>query len=463
MTTQPQPRGNRDRPLRIGVIGGGIAGLTAAYRLAQQGHQVQLWERAPRLGGQAAAFPLLGTALEYFYHHLFMSDQDIVRLMEDLGIADHLMWLNSRVGFFINGKIYPLSGAFDLLRLSGIPLIDRLRIGFTTLYLQKTTNWRHFEEVTAADWLRRAVGQRAFDSVWGAQLRAKFGPRYDQVAMVWFWNKIFLRTQSRKSLLAKEELGYIRGSFNVLIDRLEEAIHELGGTAKAGIGTEALERRGNEWLVRTSEGEKIACDVIVATVPSPILARLVPDLPESYRKKLSGAVYQAAVTMLLQTNRSLSDTYWLNIADPSLPFTAIIEHTNFIGPEHYQGRHLIYVSKYAEHDHPYMKMDDDDLFDEYVPYLQRINPDFNPDWVERKWVFREYAAQPIIPRHYSGRIPEHRTPLPGLYLANTAQIYPEDRGTNYSVRIGNVIAAMVDHDLKQGLLQVDAASAVGDD
>lgn len=442
--------------LRVGVIGGGIAGLTAAYRLAARGHDVYLWEQGPRLGGQAAAFPVLGTALEYFYHHLFMSDRDIAALMEELGIGDDLLWLNSRVGFYAGGKIYPLSGAFDLLRLGAVPFRDRIRIGLTTLYLQKTTDWARFEKVTAADWLQRAVGKRAFDAVWGAQLRAKFGPRFDQVAMVWFWNKIFLRTQSRKSLLAKEELGYIRGSFNVLIDRLEEAIKERGGVVHAGVGTERLEQRGHEWLVRTTDGGEYTCDAIVATVPSPILARLFPELPESYKAKLTGAVYQAAVTVLLQSKYSLSDIYWLNIADTSLPFTAIIEHTNFIGPEHYQGKHLIYVSKYVEQTHPYMTKDNEELLDEYTPYLQRINPNYRRDWVERFWVFRERAAQPIIPLNYSERIPDHRTPLPGLYLANTAQIYPEDRGTNYSVRIGETIADIVEADRSMGILRRQA-------
>lgn len=446
--------------LRIGVIGGGIAGLTAAYRFARLGHDVILWERAPRLGGQAAAFPLFDTALEYFYHHLFMSDRDIVALMEELGIGDHLVWLPSKVGFFADGKIYPLSSATDLLRLDFIPLVDRLRIGFVTLYLQHVKRWRKFERVTAAEWLRRAVGQRAFDRVWGAQLKAKFGPRAEQVAMAWFWNKIYLRTQSRKSPLERERLGYIRGSFNVLIDRLGEAIEEQGGVVRSGVGTERLERRDDRWVVHTSEGEAIERDVLVATIPSPLLARLVPDLPEDYREKLTGAIYQGAVTMILQTTRPLSDIYWLNIGDESVPFTGIIEHTNFIGPEHYQGRHLIYVSKYVEQDHPYARMPDDALFEEYIPYLKKINPAFDRDWVERYWVFRERAAQPIVTLNYSERIPSHRTPLPGLYLANTSQIYPEDRGTNYSVRLGNDIAALVLEDDAGGRAPAASSEAV---
>ncbi len=445
-----------NKRVRIGVIGGGIAGLTAAYRLAAAGHDVILWERAERIGGQAAAFPLLDTALEYFYHHLFTSDRAIAELIGELGLSERLIWPTSNVGFFQDGKIFPLNGATDLLKLDFIPLIDRIRIGAVTLLLQRTKSWKKFERVTTASWLRRMVGNRAFNRVWGAQLKAKFGPRYDEVAMVWFWNKIFLRTQSRKSPLAKEHLGYILGSFNVLIDRLGEAIEEKGGVVKAGVGTNALERSDHGWTATTTEGDVIERDIIVATVPSPILLRMVPELPDDYKRKLTGAIYQGAITMVLQSRRPLSNIYWLNIGDPSVPFTGVIEHTNLISPDHYQGWHLIYAGKYVEQDHPYMTMSDEDLFEEYIPYLERINPEFDRDWIENYWVFRERAAQPIITLHYSERIPSLRTPLPGLYLANTSQIYPEDRGTNYSVRLGNDVARLVDDDLSAVKIPVTA-------
>lgn len=415
-----------------------------------------LWEQAEHLGGQAAAFPVAGTYLEHFYHHLFMSDHAIVALIEELGIADHLMWLDSNTGFFADGKIYPLTSATDLLRLGVIPPWDRLRIGLVTLYLQRITKdsgrWRRFERVTAWEWLRRAAGQTAFDRVWGAQLRAKFGPRAEEVAMVWFWNKIFLRTQSRPGLLAREQLGYIRGSFNVLINRLADACRELGVDIRAGTGLTAFSATGTDatphFTLSDSAGNTDEVDQVLATVPSPILLRLVPDMPEPYRSKLTTTRYQGAVCMILRTTQALSSTYWLNIGDARLPFTGIIEHTNFIGPEHYQGSHFVYVSKYVDLDHPYMGMADDDLLAEYIPLLQLVNPSFERSWVSEFWVFRAPAAQPIIPLNYSDRLPEHRTPRPGLFLANTSQIYPEDRGTNYSVDLGNRIAQIV-HDAAQ--------------
>ncbi|MFM8592804.1 MAG: amine oxidase, partial [Chloroflexota bacterium] len=178
--------------------------------------------------------------------------------------------------------------------------------------------------------------------------------------------------------------------------------------------------------------------------------RLVPNLPPGYRAKLNTLEYEAAMVVLLQLTHQLSEIYWLNIADPSLPFTGIIEHTNFLPPADYGGKHYVYLSKYLEADDPLYRATDEEVLSQYLPHLQVINPDFDPSWVERSWVFRERAAQPIIPLHYSDSLPEHRTGLPGLYLANTTQIYPEDRGTNYSVRLGNQIAELVDRDIRDG-------------
>jgi protoporphyrinogen oxidase len=431
----------------VAVIGGGITGLTAAYRLARQGLQVTLWERGHQLGGQANAFPVAGTAIERFYHHLFQSDREIVALAEEIGIGDRLLWLPSNVGYFADGRIWPLNGALDLLRLGFLPFPDRVRVGLVTAYLQRVRNWRRFEHVTAAAWLRRALGPRAYERTFGAQLRAKFGRYHDQVAMVWFWGKIWLRTTSRRSPLEGERLGYFRGSFNVLVDALANAARGAGAALVTGAGPGELRpRAAGGWDVVLDDGD-VPVDAVIVTTPSPILARLVPDLPASYRQKLGGLEYEPAVVALLQLSRSLSDIYWLNIADDDLPFTAVIEHTNFVSPAEYGGKHFVYLSKYLEPDHPYFTMPDVDLIDVYVPFLRRINPEFDRAWIEQSWVFRERSAQPIIPLNYGERIPDHRTGLPGLYLANTTQIYPEDRGTNYSVRLGNHIAEMVGADL----------------
>jgi protoporphyrinogen oxidase len=435
---------------RIAIVGGGIAGLTASLRLAQAGFDVTLWERADKFGGQAGAFEVPGGKLEYFYHHLFQSDVHISELIEELGIGDRLAWLPSNVGYFADGTIYPLNGAKDLLTLPILPFHDRVRVGLVTAYLQRVKNWKPYEKVTAKQWLTRAMGERAYSRTFGAQLDAKFGRYADQIAMVWFWGKIWLRTTSRRSPLEGEKLGYPIGSFDVVIDAIVEGARNAGATLNSGSGPNELTKNDDgTWSVKIEGREDQTFDSVIGSVPSPIFARLVPQLPDDYRTKLLSLDYEAAVVVLLEMDRALSDVYWMNIADPSMPFTAIIEHTNFVAPGNYDGKHYVYLSKYLEPDNPYFTMAPGEVIDSYLPHLRKVNKDFDKSWISKYWVFRERSAQPIVTLNYSERIPDHRTPLTGLYLANTSQIYPEDRGTNYSVRLGNDIAKIVQADLNR--------------
>lgn len=431
----------------IGIIGGGYAGLTAALRLAQAGHQVTVWERGA-FGGQAATIPFGDTRIEIFYHHLFQSDVHIQNLVKELGIEDKLIWLPSDVSYFADGRILPLNGAFDLLKLNIMPIWDRVRVGLVTLWLQRQKKWKQYESITAHDWLMRALGENAYNKTLGAQLKAKFGRYYDRVSMVWFWGKIWLRTTSRKNPLEQEKLGYFKGSFQVVADALVEACRAAGVSLVENSGIESLQQNEDEsWTVFTSAGSE-RCDVVLSTTPSTIFQKMVPQLPEEYVAKLNSLEYEGAIVTLLELDRKLTDTYWLNIADDALPFTAVIEHTNFHGPENYGGSHLVYLSKYVEQDHPYLDLTDDEIIAEYLPHLKNLNPEFDESWLKQRWVFRERAAQPIPPLHYSENIPEMKTPLSNLWLANTTQIYPEDRGTNYAVRLGEDVSTMIMDDIK---------------
>ncbi|MCA9834799.1 MAG: NAD(P)/FAD-dependent oxidoreductase [Thermomicrobiales bacterium] len=425
----------------IGIIGGGYTGLTAALRLAQAGHNVTVWERGD-FGGQAATIPLGDTRIEIFYHHLFQSDTHIQALATELGIGDKLMWLPSNVSYFADGRLLPLNGALDLLRLNIIPIWDRVRVGLVTLWLQLQKDWKKYEGITADEYLTKMLGRNAYEKTLGAQLKAKFGSYHDRVSMVWFWGKIWLRTKSRKNPLEQEKLGYFKGSFQVVANALVQACRDAGVTMSDHTGITSLEQSGDGWVVNTHSGAEHV-DIVLSTTPSTIFQKLVSGLSTDYRTRLNALEYEGAIVTLLELDHALTDTYWMNIADPEMPFTAVIEHTNFVGPENYGGRHLVYLSKYVEQNHPYFGLTDDQIMTEYLPHLQKLNPAFSSDWIKRRWIFRERAAQPITPLHYSEKIPDLKTPLDNLWLANTTQIYPEDRGTNYAVRLGEDVARRI--------------------
>ncbi len=427
--------------MKIGVIGGGLTGLTAAHELAKMGHQVVLFEREPYLGGQASTFEVEGTRLERYYHHIFTGDRDMMALIEELGLTDKMLWLASRVGFFYEGQICDFVTPLDLLRFQPLGFFQRIRAGLVTLYLQRFGDWRELEDFTAGEWIRRYAGRQAYEVIFRPLLRAKFGEFSDQVTMAWLYSKFKDRVGSRSKGMTRELLGYMEGSFQPLVDALAERVTSLGGQVLSGRGVQEVKiERGKVKAVVA--GDEWQLDRVVATVPSFVFLDIAPGLPEEYAQQLREVSYQSAFCLVLKIRHSLSHIYWLNISDPSFPFVGAIEHTNLIPAERYNAKHILYLSNYVSRSDPLYSATEEELLTHYLPSLQQINPEFGEDWVEKLWLFREDAAQPVITCGYSSRIPSHRTPVEGLYLANTTQIYPQDRGMNYSVRLGKTAAQL---------------------
>jgi protoporphyrinogen oxidase len=430
------------------IIGGGVAGLTAAYRLIQAGHEVAIFEAAPELGGLVRTFDVAGEPLEAFYHHIFTTDTHIIDLVNELGLGERLVWQDSKVGFYHGGKIWPFVTPMDLLRFGPLPLKDRVRLGMAGLYLRRQDDWHRYESITAWEWMRRYAGQNALDVVWGPLLRGKFADQAEEVAMAWLWSKIHLRFSSRKSGAAqKEQLGYMMGSFGVYLREMERRIRAAAHVeTSAPVEKITIGSGGRADGIFLADGRRWEGDAVIACVPSERFLPMAPDLGAEYERRVRAARWQWALCYVLALKHSLSPIYWLNISDADTPFIAVIEHTNFIERERYGGNHLVYLSNYLTPNHDYFAMSDEELDDLYLPHLTKFNPDFSRDWINERWVFKGPNAQPVIRRHYRDDLPDHRTPVPGLYLANMQQIYPEDRGQNYSIRMGEQVATMAVED-----------------
>jgi protoporphyrinogen oxidase len=430
--------------VRVAVIGAGVCGLVAAYRIAAAGNEVDVYERWPGLGGQAATLDVRGGhLLERYYHHLFTSDRHIARLYEELGLE--IEWHSSSVAMFTHGRQWPFTTPADLLRFGPLSPVDRLRMGVAVLALQRRGDWAAFERVTARAWIERWMGQGPWREVWGPMLRGKFGARADEIAMVWLWSKLRLR---RGEDSREEKLGYPTGSWEPLFGALRERIESRGGHVlldrpavriapglEVTFGVPGSFRAGNDPRRFEPAGSE-RYDRVLATVPNDVFARLtgMPEPPIEYF---------AALCLLLELDRPFSGYYWTNVADRELPFVGLIEHTNFIAPERYDGRRFLYIANYLEHGHELLSLDANALLERYLPGLRKVNPEFDPRWVRAQWLHREPAAQPIVTVGYHERIPPLRTPVRGLELANTTQVYPEDRGTNYAVRLGDDAAEAI--------------------
>ncbi|HVZ81264.1 MAG TPA: NAD(P)/FAD-dependent oxidoreductase [bacterium] len=428
--------------MRIGIVGAGVSGLTAAYRLAKKGHQVEVFEAADHVGGLAAGFKVAGTSLEKYYHHIFTSDTCIRGLVDELGLRDSLHWLTSQMGFTYKGKLYPFGTPQQLLAFTPLPFWERIWFGVQALYLGKVNDWKKYEAVTASDWMRKYSGPNIWRVIWEPLLRGKFGKYADKVAMAWLWARIHTRASSRKG--SQEKLGYFQGGFEVFHDGLAKAAKEAGVQLNLSAPIQRVLTQDSKIKGLEVSGKIKDFDQVIFAAATPIFLRTCPELPADYVKRLTQLDFLGAQCLVLVLKRKFSDLYWINIADADIPILALIEHTNFAPREWYQGKHIMYVGNYLPQDHRYFKMKKEEILQELLPHLKKINAEFDESWLEEAFLFQDLFAQPVVPLHYSDVKPTYETPIQGLTLANMALVYPEDRGTNFAVDVGNKAARLVD-------------------
>ncbi len=410
---------------RTAVLGGGALGLTVALRLAQQGDEVILVERENVPGGLASGFEIEpGMFLDRFYHHLFRSDTHAIGLITEMGLGEELVWRRPLTVTLRDGVVHQLDSATSLLRFKPLPFVDRLRLGLWLAYLRFLSSPERLEGQTAEAWIQRRMGSAAYRILWGPLLRGKFGDLADQIAMPWFWARVHDRTAS---------LGYLRGGFQRLYNALAERIGELGGELRFGIEVREIHTAPGGGMVVTTDGEPLTVDRVVSTLAVRLTCRLAPELPDAYRSMHEWGVAYGAHCLVLALDRPLTDTYWMNVNDPGFPFMALVEHTNYMSAADYGGRHLIYLGNYRPMDDPLLRLPIREVVDAFAPALARINPSFDRSWVTDAWAFAAPFAQPIVTVDYRSHIPPFATPVPGLLVASMFQVYPHDRGQNYSI------------------------------
>jgi len=435
----------------IVIIGGGYTGMIAAYELSKHGKKVTIIEKEGEFGGLARSFDVgSGVQLERFYHHWFTNDKYIIDIIKELGLSDNIIWNETNTGMYYSNSFYKLSSPLDLLKFTALGFIERIQLGLLTLKARCIKDWKKLEEYTAEEWLIKSAGKKVYQVVWEPLLKGKFGTYKDQVSAVWIWNKLKLRGGSRDRK-GGEALAYYKGGFAALTKELEKAIISNGiEFVKGGTVNKIVHNNNAVKGIELDTGEIINCDKVISTVALPIFSKIFNNSSfvlnqeiEIYREKISSIEYIGNICIVLVLNRSLSNTYWTNVNDPDFPFVALIEHTNFEPTKTYSGKHIVYLSKYLPTTDKLYSMTKNDLLEFSKPFIKRMFNQFEDDWLDDVFLWKEPYSQPIVTKNYSDKLPSYQTPVYGLYVSCMAQIYPEDRGTNYAVMQGKKVANFI--------------------
>ncbi|MEA4908373.1 MAG: NAD(P)/FAD-dependent oxidoreductase [Chloroflexi bacterium] len=431
--------------MKIAIIGAGIGGMAAAYDLTQAGHQVTIYEAEDHAGGLASGFkePHWDWSVEKFYHHWFTSDKDMFDFQRQLGLHDKVVVKRPVTVVHYQDRFYPLDSPLAALTFPGFKFFDMVRFGLVTAYLRYLAAWEPLEKVTAHEWMRKYYGERLYSVHFEPLLIGKFGPHYKEVNMAWFWARFKARST---------QLATYQGGFQAFSDQTADILRGMGVHIHLSTPIQSITPQDGQLAITTGEATTLY-DRCLVTVSPGQLARLAPDLPQDYLRGLLELKSMGAVVMVLSLRHQLSKQgyYWFNLPKSAgFPFLALVEHTNFLSPEHFGGDHLLYCGDYLETGHEYFRLSQQELLERFLPSLKRINPDFEPDWVQKSWLFSTRYAQPVPLVNHSHNIPAIRTPLPGLYFASMSQVYPWDRGTNFAVRIARQAARLILADAQSG-------------
>lgn len=418
----------------VAVLGAGALGLAGARRLAQGGARVTVYEREAEPGGLAAGVRIGPSWLEKFYHHIFGTDRRVIGLIEELGLGPDLIWGRPPTAMLRDGGVHRLDGPIEVLKFGPLSPLARVRLGLGVALLKAIPDPERLEGTTAARWLPRWMGREAYETIWKPQLAGKFGAEAGQIGMPWMWARIHDRTP---------KLGYLRGGFQRLYAALADDVARRGGTLRFGSAVESIARTMDGVRVGTADGTQ-TYDAVLCTLPTRLFLRAAEGLPEEYAASYARTgEHLSAHCVVLELDRQLQSAYWVSVLDPGYPFLALVEHTNWLPPADYGGRHLVYLGNYLPPNDPLFALDEAALLDKMTPHLARLNPRFDRSWIKAVHAFAAPYAQPIVRIGYRETLAPHRTPLPGVWLANMGHVYPHDRGQNYSALLGEEIAEQI--------------------
>lgn len=425
---------------RLIVIGAGAMGLAAAYHAAKAGHQVEVLEAGPEPGGMAAHFDFDGVSIERFYHFVCKTDEPTFKLLDEIGLGGSMRWRKTTMGYFSGGKLHPWGDPISLLRYPNVSLMARLRYGLLAFVSTKRERWDALETQSAKEWITRWSGREVYEKLWRPLFDLKFYEYADNVSAAWIWTRVKRIGRSRKSLF-DEQLGYIEGGSQTLVDRLVERIAAMGGSVRLSTPAKRVVTEGGRVTgVEASDGFHPA-DAVISTMPTPFVSATVPDLPADWKAKYDAINNIGVCCLLFKLKKPVTPHFWVNISEPDVAIPGLIEFSNLRPIPN--GESIVFVPYYMPVTNPKFSWDDDRLLDEAFSYIRRVNPAIGPQDVLARKVARLRYAQPICEPGFAAKLPPVQTPIKGLQIADTCFYYPEDRGISESVRLAEEMAARI--------------------
>jgi len=419
-----------------GIVGGGIMGMTLAHRLSQQGHKVTLFEAAPELGGLVSPWKMNDVEWDKFYHVILLSDSRTRNILQEIGLDDKIEWVETKTGFYMNGKLYSMSDTVEFLKFPTLNLVDKFRLGLTILVASKIKDWKRLEKVPVTDWLKRWSGRRTFNKIWLPLLRAKLGESYQKTSAVFIWATIQRLYGARRSGLKKEMFGYVPGGYKKVIEMFKQKLLSEGVNVRTSYPAKevSISSKGKP-TIEFGNGAPQEFDEVIVTLPSGIAAKLCKGLSDAEVQKLNNVEYLGVICLAVLLDKPVSQFYITNITDTRFPFTGVIEMSALVDKKYLGGKSLVYLPKYVTSDDPLFKQPDDELRNYFLDNFKKMYPWLTDANIKFAGIARAKHVITVAKLNYSEVLPGIKTSLPGVSIINTSHIKDGTLNVNETVRV----------------------------
>ncbi len=418
-----------------GIVGGGILGMYLALKLSASGEEVTLIEAENKPGGLTGTWKIGDTIWDKFYHVILLSDSRLRSLLQMLDLEKDLNWVETKTGFFTNGKLYSMSNTLEFLQFPPLSFIDKLRLGFTIFYASRIKNWQPLEHITVADWLVKWSGKNTFEKIWLPLLRAKLGDHYEKTSATFIWTTIQRMYKARRTGLKKEMFGYVSGGYATIINALEKRLESQGVNIVTGEKVTRVKVQ-NKGLVSVinDKGQERKFDEVIVTLPSKLAGQLCQGLTSEEEKKHKEIEYLGVICASVLLNQRISPFYVTNITDQT-PFTGIIEMTNIVDPAFFGGKHLVYLPRYINSKNPIYHWKEHQIAMLFKNALLDMYPKLTPESIEAIKIAKTPYVFALPKLNYTNSLPSIKTSIPGVYILNSAHIVNGTLNVNETIEL----------------------------